>query len=111
MEILVVVVLILFNGVFAMSELAVVSARRLRLQQWARQGDAKAATALALHNSPNVFLSTIQIGITLIGILSGAVGEALIADDIEEFLTPFPLAVDDRETTATAIGVGCYTMC
>lgn len=62
MEILIVVVLILLNGVFAMSEMAVVSARRLRLQQWARQGDGKAASALALHTSPNVFLSTIRTG-------------------------------------------------
>lgn len=105
MEILIVVVLILFNGVFAMSEIAVVSARRTRLQQWARQGDAKAASALALHNSPNVFLSTIQIGITLIGILSGAVGEALIADDVEKFLAQFPLVADYREVIATTIVV------
>lgn len=105
MEILVVVVLILLNGVFAMSEIAVVSARRLRLQLWARQGDAKAGAALALHNSPNVFLSTIQIGITLVGILSGAVGEALVADDIEIFLAQFPLLADYREPIATTIVV------
>jgi putative hemolysin len=105
MEILIVVVLILLNGVFAMSEMAVVSARRTRLQQWARRGDARAAAALALHNSPNVFLSTIQIGITLIGILSGAVGEALIADDVEEFLEQFPPLADYREAIATAIVV------
>lgn len=105
MEILIVVVLILFNGVFAMSEMAVVSARRTRLQQWARQGDARAGAALALHNSPNVFLSTIQIGITLIGILSGAVGEALIAHDIEEFLKQFPPVAEYREEIATAIVV------
>ena len=105
MEILIVVGLILLNGAFAMSEMAVVSARRTRLQQWARQGDARAEAALALHNSPNVFLSTIQIGITLIGILSGAVGEALIADDIEKFLAQFPLVADYREAIATTIVV------
>jgi putative hemolysin len=105
MEILIVAVLILLNGVFAMSELAVVSARRLRLQQWARQGDTKAATALVLHNSPNVFLSTIQIGITLIGILAGALGEAVLADDIETYLAQFPLVADYRVAIATAIVV------
>lgn len=105
MEILIVVVLIVVNGIFAMSEMAVVSARRMRLQQWSRQGDSKATAALALHNSPNVFLSTIQIGITLIGILSGAVGEALISDDIETFLERFPLVSDYREGIATTIVV------
>lgn len=105
MEILIVVLFIVLNGVFAMSELSVVSARRLRLEQWARQGDAKAAAALELHNSPNVFLSTIQIGITLIGILSGAVGEALIADDIAIFLKQFSLIADYSESIAIAIVV------
>ena len=105
MEIFIVVGLILLNGMFAMSEMSVVSARRTRLQQWARQGNAKATAALALHNSPNVFLSTIQIGITLIGILSGAVGEALIADDIKVFLERFPLIADYREGLATTIVV------
>ena len=105
MEILIVVILIVVNGIFAMSEMAVVSARRMRLQQWSRQGDSKATAALALHNSPNVFLSTIQIGITLIGILSGAVGEALISDDIETFLERFPLVSDYREGIATTIVV------
>lgn len=105
MEILIVVGLIVLNGIFAMSEMSVVSARRTRLQQWARQGNAKATAALALHNSPNVFLSTIQIGITLIGILSGAVGEALIADDIKAFLERFPLVADYREGLATTIVV------
>lgn len=105
MEILIVVGLIVVNGIFAMSEMAVVSARRMRLQQWSRQGDSKASAALALHNSPNVFLSTIQIGITLIGILSGAVGEALISDDIETFLERFPLLSDHREGIATTIVV------
>lgn len=105
MEILVVVVLILFNGAFAMSEIAVVSSRRLRLQLWAQQGDAKAAAALTLHNSPNVFLSTIQIGITLIGILAGAVGEALVADDVEELLKLFPAIAGYRQPIATTIVV------
>lgn len=103
MEFLFILLLIVLNGVFAMSELAVVSSRRLRLQQWARQGDGRAAAALALHNSPNEFLSTIQIGITLIGILSGAVGEAIIADDVEAFLAQIPWLAGYREAIATTL--------
>ncbi len=78
-ELLVILLLILTNGIFAMSEIAVVSARKTRLQQWAEEGDAKARTALELANAPNQFLATIQIGITLIGILAGAYGGATIA--------------------------------
>jgi putative hemolysin len=86
MEILLIVLLILLNGFFAMSEIAVVSARRARLDRWARHGDRRARAALALHDTPNVFLSTIQVGITLIGILAGAVGEAAVADDVARLL-------------------------
>ena len=73
-EILLIVLLIIANGVFSASEIAVVSSRKVRLEQLARQGNSKARLALQLANSPNNFLSTVQIGITLIGILSGAVG-------------------------------------
>ncbi len=68
LEILIILVLIIANGVFSMSEMAVVSARKVRLQQLANQGDAKARAALKLAESPNQFLSTVQVGITLIGI-------------------------------------------
>jgi len=66
----IIILLILANGVFAMSEMAVVSARKVRLQQRAGQGDRRARIALELANAPNRFLSTIQIGITLVGILT-----------------------------------------
>lgn len=82
MEIVLIVLLILLNGFFAMSEIAVVSSRRTRLDRWARHGDRAAQAALALHDTPNVFLATIQVGITLIGILAGAVGEAAVSDDV-----------------------------
>ena len=72
MELLILLVLILLNGFFAMSEMAVVSSRRTRLQQWADDKRPGAASALALANQPSFFLSTIQVGITLIGITSGA---------------------------------------
>src|SRR5882724_2096669 len=83
---LVVVLLIFVNGIFAMSEIAVVSARKTRLRQWAEEGNAKARAALELANNPNQFLATIQIGITLVGILAGAFGGATIAKELSVIL-------------------------
>ena len=74
LEILFLFGLILLNGVFAMSEIALVTARRGRLQALVDQGDSGAAAALALNEDPTRFLSTLQVGITTIGILSGIVG-------------------------------------
>ena len=74
--------LILLNGVFAMCEIAVVSSRKVRLQRLADDGSPGAHTALTLHNHPAVFLSTIQVGITSVGILSGAIGESALADPL-----------------------------
>ncbi|MDO8267870.1 MAG: hemolysin family protein [Moraxellaceae bacterium] len=78
MDILLILLLILINGLFAMSEIAIVSSRRVRLQQMAEEGDSGARAALLLSEHPTRFLSTVQIGITLIGVLSGAFGEAAI---------------------------------
>jgi putative hemolysin len=86
LEVSVVVLLILLNGIFAMSEIAVVSARKTRLRQWAEEGNAKARAALELANNPNQFLATIQIGITLVGILAGAFGGATIAKELSVIL-------------------------
>jgi putative hemolysin len=83
-EILIILVLLLINGVLAMSEAALISARKVRLQQRANEGDKQAGAALKLMSTPNKFLSTVQIGITLVGVLSGAVGGASIVD----FLSP-----------------------
>ncbi|BAB76915.1 hemolysin family protein [Anabaena sp. FACHB-709] len=94
-EILIILVLIVANGIFSMSEMAIVSARKVRLQQLANQGDPKAKAALKLAESPNNFLSTVQIGISLIGILTGAFGGATIASRLAvyvrlvPFLTPY----------------------
>lgn len=79
MEIVFLLVLILLNGVFAMSEIALVTARRARLARLAEDGDHSAGIAMKLGEDPTRFLSTIQIGITSIGILSGIVGEAALA--------------------------------
>ena len=70
--------LILLNGVFAMSEIALVTSRRARLQALV-EGRSGAAAALALNDEPTRFLSTLQVGITSVGILSGIVGEAVFA--------------------------------
>lgn len=90
-EVFFVLLLILLNGVFAMSEMAIVSSRKVRLQQLVNQGNAKARIALELAASPNKFLSTVQIGITLIGILAGAFGGATIAESLENQLKQIPL--------------------
>jgi putative hemolysin len=83
LEILLILILIISNGIFSGSEIAVVSARKVRLEQLAQQGNRKARVAFKLANSPNDFLSTVQIGITLIGILSGAVGGATLAQRLK----------------------------
>jgi putative hemolysin len=82
-ELLFIVVLLIANAVFAMSEAAVISARKPRLHQRALEGDSKAQTALDLANNPNDFLATVQIGITLVGILAGAFGGATISQELE----------------------------
>lgn len=92
MELVIILVLILLNGLFSMSETAVISARKARLQQLAEKGDGGAQEALELANAPNRFLSTVQIGITLIGVLTGAFGGATIAESIAVLLRETPLA-------------------
>ena len=80
MEIAILFALIVLNGLFAMSEISLVTARKARLQKLIDEGDGAAAAAVKLGEDPNRFLSTIQIGITSIGILNGIVGEAAFAD-------------------------------
>ncbi|HET9478558.1 MAG TPA: hemolysin family protein [Pyrinomonadaceae bacterium] len=89
-EILFIVVLLIANGVFAMSELAVVASRKTRLQRMADLGDTRASAALELAQQPDRFLSTIQIGITLIGIFAGAVGGATIAEQLGARISTIP---------------------
>jgi putative hemolysin len=89
-EIIIVLVLIVINGIFALSEFAIVSAKKTRLRQRAEEGDARAATALKLANDPTPFLSTIQIGITLAGIFAGAFGGATIAEELASYLKEIP---------------------
>lgn len=91
MDLLLIVLLILLNGVFAMSEMAVVSSRKARLQNLSDDGSLGAEAALKLHQEPSSFLSTIQVGITLVGILSGAIGEAALADPLSAWFGSIPL--------------------
>jgi putative hemolysin len=91
MEIVVIFGLIILNGIFALSEIAVVSSRKARLQQRINEGEAGAESALRLAENPNIFLSTIQVGITLIGVLAGAVGGATISDAFTVQLLQVPM--------------------
>jgi putative hemolysin len=89
LELIIIFVLILANGLFSMLETALVSSRKARLQQRVDEGDPGARAALDLIEVPNSFLSTLQVGITLIGILSGAVGGATLSDNLTGWLSQF----------------------
>ena len=91
MEILIILFLILLNGVFSMSEIALISARKNRLETAAKKGNTNAKVALDLANSPNIFLSTVQIGITLIGILTGIYSGDKITHDVQAFIAGFTI--------------------
>ena len=85
-EILIIIGLILLNGVFSMSEVAMISARKSRLSTDAKKGSKAAQKALDLSGNPDRFLSTVQIGITLIGILTGIYSGNKIATDLTDFM-------------------------
>lgn len=109
LEIGLILVLIVVNGVFSMSEIAVVSARKARLQQWADEGNLDARKALKLANSPDRFLATVQIGITLVGILAGAFGGATLSEKLAQPLRSIPLLAPYSQTLALFIVVLCIT--
>jgi putative hemolysin len=89
-EIIVIALLIIANGLFAMSELALVAARKSRLQDWAEKGNTRAKSALELAENPNQFFSTVQIGITLVGILAGAFGGRTLASELSTYVARIP---------------------
>ncbi len=95
-ELLMIFILILVNAVLAMSEAALVASRKARLQQQAGEGNKSSALAIKLIEDPNIFLSTIQIGITLIGVLAGAVGGATIAESLAVVLHNIPYISEYR---------------
>jgi len=110
MDVLILFLLIVLNGIFAMSEMGIVSARKARLQQLADEGRAGARAALALANEPSHFLSTVQIGITLIGITSGAFGEATVAVGLIPWLSRWPALAPYAEQLSLAIVVTAITL-
>lgn len=109
MEILVLVALIVLNGLFAMSEIALVTARRARLAKLAEDGDGAAVVAMQLGEDPTRFLSTVQIGITSIGILNGIVGEAALAGPLAEWLQGYGADPRFSEIGATVLVVVVVT--
>ena len=100
LEILILLFLIVLNGLFAMSEFAMVSARKSRLQPLADNGNERARTALELAEHPDRFLATVQIGITLIGTLAGAIGGATLARQLAAWLAAVPLLAPYSEAIA-----------
>ncbi len=109
MEFLLIVLLTLLNGVFAMSELALAASRKARLSAMAEAGDAGASAALTLLANPNQFLSTIQVGITSIGVLNGIVGEAAFSDGVAHWLQGFGVTPKASAISATALVVTAIT--
>jgi len=113
MEIVLLIGLILLNGIFAMSEIALMTARKNRLQRLAEDGDSAAGIAMHLGEEPTEFLSTVQIGITAIGILNGIVGEAALAGPLGQWLHSIGLeekASSIGATTIVVVGVTYFSI-
>jgi len=109
MEFLLVVFLTLLNGVFAMSELALAASRKARLNAMAEDGDKGAQASLMLLDNPNQFLSTVQVGITSIGVLNGIVGEAAFSAGLAHWLQSLGVAEKAAALSATAMVVTLIT--
>ncbi|MFM7079079.1 MAG: hemolysin family protein [Bacteroidota bacterium] len=103
MELLIIFILILLNGVFAMSEMSLVSSRKFKLENASRKGNKAAKTALDLSKNPTRFLSTVQIGITLIGILLGVYSGEKLTNDVIQFLSIYESLKPYASELATAI--------
>jgi len=108
-EILIIFVLLLANGFFAGSEIAIVSARRSRLEALSDKGNQRAQQAIDLAEKPDRFLATVQVGITLIGTFSAAFGGARISDVLAEQLSTIPTLAESAEALSLAIVVGSLT--
>lgn len=94
MDIFLVILLVILNGVFAMSEMSLVSAKKVRLQQMAEKGNKGAKAALQLQSNPTRMLSSVQVGITCIGLLSGMIGEKALIEPFANFLISFGVATN-----------------
>ncbi len=108
-ELIFILVLVIANGIFSGTELAMVSARRGRLQQKADDGDAGAQAALDLQDDPNRLLSTVQVGITLISMLTGVFGGASLAESLIPILTPLPYVGSYASVVAFTVVVVALT--
>src|SRR6187549_2733097 len=109
LELAIILLLLVVNGIFAMSEMAVVSARKTRLQHRAEDGDAGARAALELAANPTNFLSTVQVGITLVGVLAGAFGGARISQILAETLRDVRWVGPHAEAVAFGLVVSAIT--
>jgi putative hemolysin len=110
MEVFLIFFLTLLNGAFAMSELALTASRKIRLQNMAEAGDSGAAAALELMRNPTQFLSSVQVGITSIGMLNGIVGEAAFSDGLAHWLgATLPISERAAELSATGVVVTVIT--
>ncbi|MCU0419303.1 MAG: hemolysin family protein [Cyclobacteriaceae bacterium] len=110
-EILIILGLILINGVFSMSEMALVSSKKVRLEAAAKSGIKGAQAALRLYRSPTYFLSTVQIGITVIGLLTGIFSGENLTNDLEHYLETIPLLAPAADEAAIAIVLLSVTFC
>ena len=104
-EILIILTVIIVNGILAMSEMSVASSRKARLQQRINEGDLRAKNVLQLMENPNLFLSTVQIGITLVGVFTGAIGGARLAEPLGVLIGRIPLLTDYANSIALGIVV------
>lgn len=109
MQFLIIILLIIVNGLFAMAEIAVVSSRKSKLRERASKGDENAKKTLELAGNPNRFLSTVQIGITFVGIFAGAFGGETIAEDLAVWLAAAPVIGAYAETIALVVVVAVIT--
>ncbi|TXK20971.1 HlyC/CorC family transporter [Pontibacter qinzhouensis] len=109
MEIIILILLTMLNGFFALSELSIISVNKNRIAQKAKQGSRSANTVIKLLESPENFLSAIQVGITLIGIVSGAYGGAALSDDMKQWLSGFSFLAPYADTLSIILVVGLIT--
>lgn len=108
-EIIIIIAIILVNAIFVLSEMSVASSRKARLQQRINEGDKRANTVLGLIENPNLFLATVQIGITLVGVFVGAVGGARLAQPLGRLLAGFPALTPYADSLALVIVVIAIT--
>jgi putative hemolysin len=109
MEILIIFILTLLNGFFALSEIALVSVKKSRIEHLAAQGSSRAKIVLQLLENPENFLSSVQVGITLIGIISGAYGGVTLTDDMEQFLSSFTILSSYHHIISLVTVIGSIT--